>query len=163
MLPALAQRRTAPCWQIDTRSRFLWVKGYPPSLAQADVPHATRYAVLAGETGNPSTRVLRQSRLPGWSAGASLPDAIASAIRSFVLCHLYASTGRLPTSECGGLKHASGSAASPCEDGKTALSGPYDRPGVRCGRPGSLRIPRIRDKMTRFRAKPASRAPAIPP
>ena len=35
------------------------------------------------------------------------------------------------------------------EDGKTALSGPYDRPGVRCGRPGSLRIPRIpriRDK-----------------
>ena len=25
------------------------------------------------------------------------------------------------------------------EDGKTALSGPYDRPGVRCDRPGSLR------------------------
>ena len=39
------------------------------------------------------------------------------------------------------------------------MSGPYDRPGVRCGRPGSLRIPRIQDKMTRFRAKPASKAP----
>ena len=49
------------------------------------------------------------------------------------------------------------------EDGTTALSRPYDRPGVRCGRPGSLRIPRIRDKMTRFRAKPASKAPKIPP
>ena len=46
------------------------------------------------------------------------------------------------------------------EDGTMALSGPYDRPGVRCGRPGS---PRIRDKMTRFRAKPASKAPKIPP
>ena len=35
------------------------------------------------------------------------------------------------------------------EDGKTALSGPYDRPRVRCGRPAALRIPRIpriRDK-----------------
>ena len=39
------------------------------------------------------------------------------------------------------------------------MSGPYDPPGVRCGRPGSLRIPRIQDKMTRFRAKPASKAP----
>ena len=52
------------------------------------------------------------------------------------------------------------------DDGKTALGGPYDRPGVRCDRPGSLRIPRtprIRDKMPRFRAKPASKAPKIPP
>ena len=39
----------------------------------------------------------------------------------------------------------------------------YGRPGVRCDRPGSLRIPRIRDdEMTRFRGQTSLQGPENP-